>query len=184
MQLLFDAVSLTIENGGPVGEEAPASVPSSSSSPPWQQCFPNGASDWVPITMLPAAQWRALLHDAGFDVGGGGNSDRGSGGSRGGVLRERVVETTYADAAGAYERYAAAWGPMFPTLPTTPLRNAFFRDVAATAAHLGSTALRASARASDADSSGTADGDGGRDRAGAIVVRNLMVDIAVPARPL
>ena len=121
--------------------------------------------------MLPADHWRALLHDAGFDVGlrgiedSSGGARRGGGGGGGGVVRERVVETRYANAHGAYERLAAAWGPMFPTLPTTPLRSAFFADVAATAAHLGGR---------------RGHGDGEDDNEG-IVVRNLVVDIAVSA---
>lgn len=72
----------------------------------------------------------------------------------------RVVDTVYLDAASLVPRLAAAWGAMFPTLPATHDRNAFFKCVAETAV------ARASTSACDPRP---------------VVVRSRVLDVAVPA---
>ena len=131
MGLLMDAVRATLHE------------------PMWQTHFPNGESDFEPITMLPAKHWAELLDGAGFDV-------------EQGVVNSRIVETIFNDADTAFERLAAAWGPMLPTLSDTSLRNSFFRDVASRAVSMPSSIAT---------------------RCGSTVtMENLIVDIAVPAK--
>jgi SAM-dependent methyltransferase len=153
MKLLVDAVHATIRRGGMLShlEDVQRTCPSVD----WTRCFPNGCDDWEPITMLPIEAWRDMLHDAGFDVS-----------NKMGAVENRTVDTPYVGHEGVYERLAAAWGPMFPTLPTTELRNAFFMDVAVNAMYI----WRGSTRG------------GGQPSSPPVVVRNLVVDIAVPVR--
>ena len=115
----------------------------------WRGRFPNGRADFVPITMLPTVTWRRNLADAGFDV-----VERGR-------ISSRTVTTEYPDAAATAARLSAAFGPMFPTLPATSDREAFFEDVA-------HNAVRA---ASDSSCDPRP-----------VVVVSRVVDVAVPVR--
>lgn len=91
MQSLVDAVNTTVDatqlstgGGGSKNTSAEASVDASSpalsswgqagaavAAARWREHFRHGRASWRPITMLPAAQWRQLLHDAGFNVDDG-----------------------------------------------------------------------------------------------------------------
>lgn len=72
------------------------------------------------------------------------------------------MDTVYPDAEALVARLAAAWGPMFPTLPHTQDRNAFFQCVAETAV------AQASVSACDPRP---------------VVVTSRVLDIAVPTAP-
>eukprot|EP00656_Telonema_subtile_P027566 TRINITY_DN29689_c0_g1_i1.p2 TRINITY_DN29689_c0_g1~~TRINITY_DN29689_c0_g1_i1.p2 ORF type:complete len:128 (-),score=36.31 TRINITY_DN29689_c0_g1_i1:123-506(-) len=86
-------------------------------SPEWRDVFPKGSLDWQPISRLSPEYWCSALDAAGFDV-----ADV--------QMDVTVVQSLYTETE-MRQRLEAAWGPMFPSLPSHEARAAFFAELAA-----------------------------------------------------
>jgi len=75
MRSLFDAVNATVDATTRTSSDITSAdlkswgqAGAAVAAARWRDHFPDGSASWRPITMLPATQWRQLLHDAGFNV--------------------------------------------------------------------------------------------------------------------